>query len=112
MDLILTIPAIVWLVFSGILFGFGEFYSKKFALLPSFPLLLLVVFFYVSCSLFWLPAIFQKKELAITGLLWSLISVFMTIIIGVLFFRESISPLHWVGIFFACVSIALLSING
>jgi len=110
MNLINGIPAIIWLVISALFFAFGEFLSKKFALAPSFNYVVLVVVIYAFGTLAWLPAILQKNQLSIVGAIWSVLSLMATVLIGVLIFGEKLNMVGILGIIFAAIAIALLSI--
>ncbi len=110
MNFILTIPAMIWLIASAIFFAFGEFLSKKFALAPSFGYVVTIVIVYAIGTLAWLPAILQKNQLSIVGAIWSVLSLMATVLIGVLIFKESLSLIGILGIIFAVVAVALLSL--
>ncbi len=64
MNLVFSIPAIIWLIASALFFAFGEFLSKKFALAPSFHYIVIIVVIYAFGTLAWLPAILQKNQLS------------------------------------------------
>ena len=110
MSLILSIPAIIWLITSALLFAGGEFLSKKFALNPSVKYLLIVVAIYALGTLAWLPAILQKNQLSVVGAIWSVLSLLTTVLIGVLIFHEHLNVLGLFGILFALIAVVLLSI--
>lgn len=109
MNLILSIPAIVWLIGSAIFFAFGEFLSKKFALAPSFYYVIIILVVYSFGVLAWLPAILQKNQLSIVGTIWSVLSLLTTVMIGILIFGEKLNAIGVVGIIFAVVAVVLLS---
>ena len=110
MNLILTIPAIIWLIVSALFFAFGEFLSKKFALNPSLMYVLIIVAVYALGTLAWLPAILQKNQLSIVGAIWSVLSLLATVLIGILIFHEQLSFIGILGIIFAFIAVVLLSL--
>ena len=110
MNLILVIPAIIWLIASALFFAFGEFLSKKFALNPSFTYVLIIVGVYALGTLAWLPAILQKNQLSIVGAIWSVLSLLATVLIGILIFHEHLNVIGILGIVFAIIAVALLSL--
>jgi len=110
MQIFTVIPAWAWLLLSALCFAGGEYLSKRFALAPSALLAALTVGVYALGTLSWLPAIFQKNQLAITGTIWLLLGLVATVSIGLIVFGEHLSPLQWVGLVFAFISIALLSL--
>jgi multidrug transporter EmrE-like cation transporter len=110
MKALLSIHYIYWLVLSGVFFAIGEFMSKKFALNPKISFVLLMLASYILGSLAWLPAILQKNQLSIVGVMWSVLSVISTILIGVLIFNEKLSQFGVIGIALGIISVILLSI--
>ncbi len=100
----------IWLIISALFFAFGEFLSKKFALAPSLSYIILIVAIYALGTLAWLPAILQRNQLSIVGSIWSVLSLVATVSIGVLIFGEKLNIVGIVGIIFAAIAIALLSI--
>jgi multidrug transporter EmrE-like cation transporter len=110
MNLLLSIPAITWLIISALFFACGEFLSKKFALHPSMEYVLIIIIVYSLGTLAWLPAILQKNQLSIVGAIWSVLSLLATVFIGVLIFNEHLSLVGIVGIAFAIIAVTLLSL--
>ena len=106
---LLSINYIMWLIFSAIFFAIGEFLSKKFALNPNITLVIIIIIVYSISVLLWLPAILQKNQLSIVGTMWSIMSLLITVLIGVLIFKEKIDLTSLIGIIFAFIAIILLS---
>lgn len=102
---------IFWLILSSLFFVGGEFWSKKFALDPKISFVILVLITYGVADLLWLPAILQKNQLSIVGVMWSVMSLTLTLLMGVLIFKEHLSLTGILGIITAFVSIILLSIS-
>ena len=111
MKFLLSIHYIIWLVISALFFAFGEFLSKKFALAPKWPYVILIIIIYSLGTLAWLPAIMQKNSLSIAGTIWSVMSLAATLLIGILIFGEKISAIGIAGIFTAIVAVILLSLS-
>lgn len=104
-----AINYIFWLLFSSVFFAAGEFLSKKFALNPGVTVVLFIVLVDAISVLLWLPAILQKNQLSIVGTEWSVLSLMVTVMIGLVFFHEKLTLVGVFGIVFAMISIALLS---
>jgi len=102
---------IIWLILSSLFFATGEFLSKKFALNPSVVLIILIVIAYSISVLLWLPAIMQRNQLSITGTMWSVLSLLITVLLGILIFSEKLSAAGLAGIFAAFIAIILLSLE-
>ncbi len=111
MKFLLSINYLYWLVLSAVFFAVGEFFSKKFALGPRFTLALLILLAYILGTLAWLPAILQKNSLSIAGTIWSVLSLFATVLIGIAVFKEKLSIVGISGMVLAVISIVLLSIG-
>ncbi|MDD4319172.1 MAG: hypothetical protein PHW10_02510 [Candidatus Peribacteraceae bacterium] len=104
-----SLPPLLWLTISGLFFAAGEYLSKRYVLTPGWPLLAFLVCMYVLGTLAWLPALAQMKSLSVAGTLWSVISLGMTVLIGVLVFHERLTALQTTGIVLAAASIVALS---
>jgi len=108
---LLSINYIIWLIVSALFFAVGEFLSKKFALNPSLVLVIMIIVVYSVSVLLWLPAILQKNQLSVVGVMWSVLSLLITILIGVIIFGEKLNLLSTLGIIFAIISTILLSLS-
>ncbi|MEI8339197.1 MAG: hypothetical protein WCF94_00860 [bacterium] len=111
MNFLLSIHYIVWIIISTFFFAIGEYASKKWALSPTSGFAIIVVLTYVLSSVTWLPAIFQKNQLSIVGVMWAVMSLVLTVLIGVIFFGEKLDTLTIVGIVLAVASVAILSME-
>jgi multidrug transporter EmrE-like cation transporter len=105
----LSLHPLVWLVLSGVFFAFGEYLSKSYVLEPRPLVLLVLIGTYTIGALLWLPALKQKPELAVTGTLWSVITLLMTVAIGVIVFGESLPLYKICGVLLAIAAVVLLS---
>lgn len=103
------LPPLLWLTLSGVFFAGGEYLSKKYILEPRWPVLIFLIAMYCIGALLWLPALMQQKSLSVTGTLWSVISLCMTVAIGIVIFDERLTALQSVGIGFAILAIVALS---
>lgn len=99
-----------WLILSALFFAAGEFYSKRFAMHPSWRNVVAVLVAYLICSALWLPAIRQTQSLATTGVVWSVTGLVVTVLMGAWLFREPVSLEQWGGILLALVATVLLSL--
>ena len=106
----MNINYIVWLIASSLFFATGEFLSKKFALSQNLVLVIMIIVAYSISVLLWLPAILQKNQLSIVGVMWPVLSLLITILIGTIIFGEKLSLFGVLGITFAIISTILLSL--
>lgn len=109
MELLFKIPLLVWLVVSALFFAAGEYYSKRWALVPGWGLAGTVVLMYVLGVITWLPALLQKNQLAVLGTIWLLLGCLVTVAIGTLIFDETLNSVQWTGVGVALVALALLA---
>lgn len=110
MNILTSIPAIVWLLISALFFAGGELFSKTWANSPTVIEIVILLVFYTVSTLFWLPALFNKNHLVATGTSWLLLGAVMTVLLGVFIFHEKITILQGVGIFLALAAMLLLNI--
>ena len=106
-SLIFAVPFQIWLTMSVICFGIGELFSKKVVLGPTFQNIGLMHLFYTFGCLFWLPALAARRDLGTTGAVWSMMSLIVTVMIGVKYYGEQLVLRNMIGIFFALVAIIL-----
>lgn len=110
MNVLLAVPAIVWLLLSAVSFAAGEYLSKIWAVKPSWWFATVVTLVYAVGTYLWLPAMLHKNQLSIMGTLYAIISLVTTLGIGFLVFHESISVTQGIGLALAFVSVILLSV--
>lgn len=110
MKYLLSIHYILWLLLSGVFFAIGEFLSKKFALSPKLGLFMILILTSALGMVTWLPAIMQKNQLSVVGVMWSVLSLVITILIGVLIFNEKLTQINLLGMFLGIIAVILLSI--
>lgn len=108
MNILLFVPAIVWLIISALFFSVGEYLSKTWGIHPSLKLAILVAFVYSIGSLFWLPALLHKNQLIIMGTIWTILATLSTIAIGLIIFHEKLSALQWVGVVLSFLALILI----
>jgi multidrug transporter EmrE-like cation transporter len=102
----------LWLLLSVLAFGAGEYLSKKWSLQPSPLLALLLVLPYMAGTWLWLPALKAGKNLATTGITWSVMSAAATVGIGIVLFHEKLNVYNYIGILFSVLGLVLLQIKG
>ena len=110
MKYLLSIHYILWLLLSGVFFAIGEFLSKKFAVSPKLSLFIVLIMTSALGMITWLPAIMQKNQLSVVGVMWSVLSLVITILIGILVFNEKLTQINLLGMFLGIIAVILLSI--
>jgi multidrug transporter EmrE-like cation transporter len=108
MNILLFVPAIVWLLISATFFAAGEYLSKMWGINPSLKFALLVALVYSIGSLFWLPTLLHKNQLIVMGTIWIILATLSTIIIGFLIFHEKLTLLQWTGVILSFIALLLI----
>jgi len=107
-NILLVVPAIVWLLISVIFYGFGEYFSKVWAIKPSLSTTLFLIIFSIISLLTWLPALLHRNQISIMGTIWLLLATMATVFVGVVIFHEKITSIEWAGIIMALTALAFL----
>ena len=94
-----------------VVYAVGDVFSKKFATDPTLALGCFAVLAYSGASALWLSALLEKNQLAIVGPIWSVSSMIVTVLIGVLLFGENLSLVTIAGIILGAISIGLLALS-
>lgn len=110
MNIFNIMPVWAWIAISGVFFAAGEFLSKKFALHPGWTVFAFILFVDILSIATWLPAIFQNNDLSSTGVVWSVVSLGLTVFVGIVLFGEEMTVIKFAGIALGAISVALLSL--
>ena len=98
----------LWLSFSLLFFGLGEYASKRWANGDRGPWMAAALLAYVLSSLIWLPCLARRNQLATLGLTWLAAGCVVTVGLGMLM-GETPSQRQWWGILAAAVAVLLLN---
>ncbi len=101
---------VFWIVIAMVFYTIGEYFSKKYAntSLKSFGLISWLGY---SINAFcFLPALAQYNSLTILGTVWNVLYMVLTLFVGLVLFKETITTMQMVGLCFAFVSIILMSL--
>ena len=104
------ISIIIYYLLAMLLYGLGEYYSKIYALAPSLKMFGIIIFIYSLSSAAWLPAIQKIKSLSVLGTIWNISYMVITLFLGLVIFKETLTINQIWGIIFGFTSIVLLSI--
>ncbi len=107
-NVLMLIPAAIWLVLSALFFAAGEFLSKKWGLKPGLNITLLVIIVYVLSTITWLPSFLHKNQISTMGTIWLLLATVATVTIGVFIYHESLNLQQWLGVGLALIALGLL----
>ncbi len=108
MEFFTFMPVWAWLSISAIFYAGGEFFSEKLVLHPTWENYAFLILLDVLSITLWLPALYQKNNLAVTGTLWLVFALVTTVLLGLLVFHEPVSFRHGLGISLAVLVVILL----
>ena len=100
----------VWLLLSLSVAGVigGDFFAKYWSLHRQPHLFGLAILGYLVSSVFYIPTLL-RKGLVITSVIWGVASTIGFIVIGILVFKEELTPLQSVATFLGTVSLLLFA---
>jgi drug/metabolite transporter (DMT)-like permease len=90
-------------------YGIGALLSKNYANTGSLKFWILAMIDYTFVSVCWLWALRINNNLAIMTVIWDVLYIFIAVIMGVVFFKESLNLYNYVGI--ALIIVALFLLN-
>lgn len=92
----------------GMLFySVAEYFSKMYA--NGVPYVIIVAFIaYIACTAFWFPALKNNNQLVVMAFIWSIAQALITMVIGILMFKEHLNIMQTAGTVLAIGALALL----
>ncbi len=99
----------VWLLVTLSACGvvFGDYSAKTWSTNPN-PLWLVLAFAgYLMSSFFYIPSLL-KEGLVVTSILWDLLSLVGFLVIGLIIFKETLTPWQTVGGIFGVIALVIL----
>ena len=104
----MKIHYMVWMGLSCSALIYGEYLSKLYANNPSWRLMIGATLVYGLCGLLWLPALTQRNQLVIMGAVWDIMGVIGVLFLGLVVFKEQLSPTNYAGVGLGVISLVLL----
>ena len=99
---------VIWILFAAIISVFPVFFVKKYNKTHKYIWIILCVFFYFILTIAYSKLFFNKNMIVIYPII-KIISILLVTIIGYLLFDYKLSLKSYIGVFFAMLSIYLLS---
>ena len=109
MDFFTFLPAWAWLTVSALFYAGGEYFSEKLVLHPTWQNYAVLILLDVLSITSWLPALYEKNNLAVTGTLWLVFALVATALLGIFVFGQPVTAKTVFGIVLAVAVIILLS---
>ncbi len=107
-ELLKNLPSVALIIISVIFVTIADYYGKKWALTDNVLYLVYAVAGSTFSGLFYFPILF-KQELVTSSIVWTVLSIFAFLIIGVLVYKETLTPVQIFGSLLGIVSIIILS---
>ena len=99
------LPLVLLIAFEAV----ADVLAKEYSLRGTVKWWLLAIGFYVLANSFWLYAIRQGSGLTRGALIFSVGSAVLAIIIGILFYKESLTKVELAGVILGVVALGLIS---
>ncbi len=106
----MSLYVFIWLFISMVCFGLGEYFSKQLATSLNTKTVIQVLVSYFLATLAWIPAIHRYNVISVVGVIWSVLSILITVILGLIVFKEPVTTFKVVGIILAILSVIFLSL--
>ena len=103
------IPNALLLVLAAICVISGDYCAKAWSVNQKPMFLVLAFLGYFMSGFFYIPTLL-RQGLVITSLIWSLLSIIGFLVIGLVIFKEQLSVVHSIGVFFGVIALLLLSV--
>ena len=106
--LLARLPIYLLLTFSAASVVLGDYFAKKWSIDQKTLYLALTFLGYIGGSFFYIPSLL-KEGLVVTSIIWVVLSTVGFLFVGIVIFKESLTPLQILGVGFGMVSIFLLA---
>jgi multidrug transporter EmrE-like cation transporter len=87
----------------------GDYFAKSWSLNQRGWVYGLAIAGYAVSALFYIPTLL-REGLVITSVIWVVLSTIGFLVVGILIFHETLTPLQWVGVGLGIASLLILTI--
>ncbi len=102
------IPVLILLLLSATSVISGDYFAKFWSINGKTTYLLLAFLAYFFSGFFYIPTLL-REGLVTTSVVWSLLSIVGFVVIGIVFFKESLTVAQAVGALIGIVALIILS---
>ena len=103
------LPVLALLIIGAMCVALGDYLGKSWSLDQRTSLYVLSLAAYALSAVFYLPTLL-KESLVITTVIWSILIILVSIFIGLVLFKETLSPIRVVGVVLGLVSLVILNV--
>jgi multidrug transporter EmrE-like cation transporter len=100
---------IYYTIVAMIFYTVAEYYSKRYATDGTSWFMFLSIIFYMITVFLWFPTLSNKNELCVVSLIWTMLYAIIGSFLGLIVFKEVLTPIQMLGVGLAFVSIFLLT---
>lgn len=100
-----------WIIPISLLIAFevvADIFAKEYSLKGTWYFWLAAILSYIVANVFWLWGIKSGSELARGAIIFSVGSAIAAVIVGVVFYHESVSKIQIIGMVLGALSLALI----
>jgi drug/metabolite transporter (DMT)-like permease len=109
-ELLKAIPVPVLIAVSVIFVTLGDYYGKKWSVTNETVYFVVAAGASLLSGVFYFPVLF-KHDLVTSSIIWTVLSILAFVVIGVLVYKEVLTPVQLVGAVLGIISILILSWN-
>jgi len=110
LDLAARLPVGILLALSATSVVLGDLFAKYWSVKQRSLFLILALIFYFGSGVFYVPTLL-RQGLVITSLIWSLLGIIGFLVIGLVLFKEHLSPLQYFGVALGVAALVLLNFH-
>jgi multidrug transporter EmrE-like cation transporter len=110
LSLVNKIPVSMLLVMSAIAVISGDYFAKYWSVTKNHTFFILAILFYGLSAPFYVPTLL-RQGLVITSIIWSLLAIVGFLIIGLFFFKETLTFFQWFGVMLGLGALVVLTIS-
>lgn len=103
------LPVILLLILAASSVTVGDYFGKYWSINQKMVYYWLALLGYFGSGIFYLPTLL-RKGLVVTSLIWTLIATIGFLIIGLVIFKENLTPLQVVGVILGISALIVLSL--
>ena len=109
LDIFSKVPVTVLLLISALFVIAGDFFAKYWSVHRGWLLFVIAFITYSLSGFFYIPTLL-REGLVVTALMWTLLATIGFVLIGLLIFKESLTPLQIIGVITGIISLMILNI--
>ena len=107
-EILTKLPVVLLLIISACGVTVGDYFAKTWSINQKTVFLLIAFVGYFSATFFYIPTLL-KEGLVVTSVIWSLFASIAFLAIGLIIFKETLTPMQLVGVALGVVALIILA---